>query len=92
MDKKEKLDLIDKLARELDDLKNSQTSVMKKIGQIEADNINLDAPILNKELPIIFDNVDKNVQLVTSLQEKFTEYREKFFVDNKMGQVIDPTA
>ena len=39
MEKLEKLELIDKLLRELEDLKNSQTSVMKKIGQIEADNI-----------------------------------------------------
>ncbi len=92
MDKKEKLDLIDKLARELDDLKNSQTAVLKKIGQIEADNINLDAALLNKELPVIFDNVSNNVNLVSELHEKFSEYREKFYVDNKMEQLIDPTA
>ena len=92
MEKLEKLELIDKLLRELEDLKNSQTSVMKKIGQIEADNINLDAPILNEKLPIIFDNIDKNVHLVSDLHEKFGAYREKFYVDNKMAQSVDPTA
>jgi hypothetical protein len=30
-----------KIVRELDDVINSQTSVLKKIAQIEADNINL---------------------------------------------------
>ena len=92
MEKVEKLELIDKLVRELDDLKNSQTSVMKKIGQIEADNINLDAAILNEDLPLIFDNIDKNVNLVSELHEKFSAYREKFYVDNKMENLVDPTA
>ena len=45
MDPKQRLALMDKIIRELDDLKNSQTSVLKKIAQIEADNINLEAGI-----------------------------------------------
>ena len=39
MDPKQRLALMDKIIRELDDLKNSQTSILKKIAQIEADNI-----------------------------------------------------
>ena len=38
MDKMEKLTLMDKILRALDDLKNSQVSVLKKLAQIEADN------------------------------------------------------
>ena len=51
MDPKQRLALMDKIIRELDDLKNSQTSVLKKIAQIEADNINLDVGILCDGLP-----------------------------------------
>jgi hypothetical protein len=41
MDKRQQLDLMDKVQRELDDLKNSQTSVLKKVSQIVAHNITL---------------------------------------------------
>ncbi len=92
MDNIHKLELMDKLIRELDDLKNSQTSVLKKIGQIEADNINLDAKILNDRLPEIYEHVDTNVTLVTQLNQDFIAYREKFYIDKKLASLIDPTA
>lgn len=41
MDKIEKLHAMEKMARELDDFVNSQTSIFKKAAQMEADNINL---------------------------------------------------
>jgi uncharacterized Rmd1/YagE family protein len=53
MEKLEKLTLMDKMLRELDDLKNSQTSILKKLSQIEADNINLGVSMLEKKLPDI---------------------------------------
>jgi hypothetical protein len=53
MEKLEKLGLMDKVLRELDDLKNSQTSILKKLSQIEADNINLGIDLLDKKLPDI---------------------------------------
>ena len=92
MDKLQKLEMMDKILRELDDLKNSQTSVMKKIAQIEADNINLGAQILEKPLADIHDKVYQNVGHVTSLEETFQEHRDKFYTDNNMGAQIDPTA
>ena len=41
MDKTEKLHLMEKILRELDDVVNSQTSLLKKVAQLEAENINL---------------------------------------------------
>ena len=41
MDKIEKMHMMDKMVRELEDVKNSETSLLKKIAQLEADNINL---------------------------------------------------
>lgn len=82
MDAPQQLAMMDKIIRELDDLKNSQTSVLKKIAQIEADNINLSIGILSDGLPDLHEEVDHGVQKVTELQEQFTEYRNKYEVDN----------
>ena len=92
MDKMEKLTLMDKILRALDDLKNSQVSVLKKLAQIEADNINLGAAVLEKKLPDLHEEVDSSVTIVTGLMEEFQEYRDKFFTDNKLGASQDPTA
>lgn len=92
MDKLEKLALMDKILRELDDLKNSQTSVLKKLTQIEADNINLGAGLLDKKLPDLHEEVDSSVSIVTALLDDFQEYRNKFFTDNKLGDLQNPTA
>lgn len=88
----EKLALIDKMLRELDDLKNSQVSVLKKLSQIEADNINLGVGLLEKKLPDLHEEVDGSVTIVTGLLEEFQVYRDKFFTDNKLGDSQDPTA
>ena len=83
MDPRQQLALMDKIIRELDDLKNSQTSVLKKITQIEADNINLSIGVLSDGLPDLHEEVDHGLQKVTELQEQFTEYRNKYEGDNQ---------
>ena len=92
MDKMEKLALMDKILRELDDLKNSQTSVLKKLAQIEVDNINLGVSLLEKKLPDLHEEVDSGVSIVSGLLEEFQEYRDKFYNDNNLGASQDPTA
>ncbi len=85
MDKLEKLDLMDKILRELEDLRHSQTSVMKKISKIEADNINLGVEILEQKLVDIFVAVDTNLNLVSSLEEEFQAYRDNFYSTNNLA-------
>lgn len=92
MDKLEKLALMDKILRELDDLKNSQTSVLKKLAQIEVDNINLGVGLLEKKLPDLHEEIDSSVTIVSGLVEEFQEHRDKFFADNNLGALQDPTA
>jgi hypothetical protein len=92
MDKMEKLALMDKILRELDDLKNSQTSVLKKLSQIEVDNINLGVSMLEKKLPDLHEEVDSSVSMVSGLLEEFQEYRDKFYSDNNLGASQDPTT
>jgi len=86
MEKMQKLQLMDKILRELDDLKNSQTSVLKKVTQIETENINLGIPVLDQDLPDIHENIDKAIEHVSNLGEKFQAYRDKFSADNKLEE------
>ena len=86
MKPRQQLALMDKIIRELDDLRNSQTSVLKKISQIEADNINLGSDLLNDGLPGIHEEVDDAVTKITALIEPFTEYRNEFERDNPVAE------
>jgi uncharacterized phage infection (PIP) family protein YhgE len=88
MEKTEKLHLMDKMIREIQDILNSQTSLLKKISQIEAENINLGNPILEKTLPDVHSKVDDGITEITSLQEKFQEARDKFVKDNKLEEIL----
>lgn len=81
---------MDKIIRELDDLKNSQTSVLKKIAQIEADNINLNVDVLADALPDIHEEVDDAVEKVSVLLDEFTMYRNKYEQDNQSALVETP--
>ena len=88
MDKTEKMHMMDKMVRELEDVKNSETSLLKKIAQLEADNINLGNTILEKKLPDIHEKVDETLTEITSLQTDFIEARDKFVKDNKLDEVL----
>lgn len=91
MDKREKLDAMDKILRELDDLKNSETSVLKKIAQIETENINLGVGLLDKTLPDVHENIDKAIEEIDLVISKFTEHRNKFSKDNKLEEAEEAT-
>lgn len=78
MDTIQHLALMDKIIRELDDLRNSQTAVLKKIAQVEADNINLGSSLLNDGLPGIHEEADDTVEKITGLLEQFRDSRNEF--------------
>ncbi len=80
--------MMDKMIRELEDITNSQTSLLKKISQIEAENINLGNSLLEKRLPDIHEKVDAALTEVTAVQTDFTEVRDKFVKDNKLDEVL----
>jgi ethanolamine ammonia-lyase large subunit len=90
MEPRQQLALMDKIIRELDDLKNSQTSVLKKIAQVEADNINLGIGLLNDALPGIHEEVDDAVEKVTTLLDGFKEHRDKYENDNQQALAESP--
>ena len=92
MDKIEKMHMMDKMVRELEDVKNSETSLLKKIAQLEADNINLGNTLLEKRLPDIHEKVDEALSEVTTLQTDFVEARDKFVKDNKLDESSPESA
>ena len=88
MEKIDKMHMMDKMLRELEDITNSETSLLKKISQLEAENINLGNSLLDKRLPDIHGKVDETLTEVTALREEFTEARDKFVKDNKLDEVL----
>ncbi len=78
MNNSEKLSAMEKLLRELEDLTNSQTSVIKKLGQVEADNINLGDKYLEENLMEIYEHADEALTKATEVQQEYANITAKF--------------
>lgn len=87
MEKRQKMELMDKMLRELDDLKNSQTSVLKKITQVEAENINAGISLLDQELPDIHEKADANLEGLSQLLDKLQQHRDEFVKKHQLDVV-----
>ena len=88
MEKIDKLHIMDKVLRELEDLVNSETALLKKLGQIEADNMNVGNKELEQELPNIYEHVDNALTESTNLLSSYSATREKFVKDNDLEAII----
>ncbi len=87
MEKMEKKHTMDKMLRELEDIINSQTSLLKKLTQLEAENINLGNSLLEKRLPDIHEKIDGGLTEVLAVRSEFETVRDKFVTDNKLAEV-----
>ena len=85
----EQLRMMEKIVRELEDLSNSQTSVLKKISQIEADNINLNNKGLEEKLVALFEHISENQGLAADLATSFSAETDQYRTDNKLDEVPD---
>ncbi|MEO8712391.1 MAG: hypothetical protein ABI405_09730 [Parafilimonas sp.] len=88
MQPREKLTMMDKIIRELEDIINSQTSVLKKLSQLEAENINLGDKFLEKKLPDIHEHIDTSLTETTALLDEYRELHAKFVKDNKLDEPV----
>lgn len=88
MDNTEKKHLMEKMMRELQDIVNSQTSLLKKIAQLEAENMNLGNSVLEKRLPDIHGKVDEGITEISQVMEEFAEATGKFIADNQLEEVL----
>ena len=87
MEKRQKLEAIEKMIRELEDVKNSQTSLLKKIAQLEAENINVGIDFLDGDLGELHEQIDTQLEHLTQLTEKLQEHRDDFVKKNKLDIV-----
>lgn len=87
MDKRQQLNAIAKMIRELEDVKNSQESVLKKVAQIEAENINVGVQLLEKELPDVHEQADNSIDRLSQLLDKLQQHRDDFAKMNKLDAV-----
>ena len=92
MEKRQQFELMQKIARELDDLSHSQTSVLKKIAQIEADNIQISNKSLGDVLPDVHESVDTSLTQINQLLSTFNEDVDAFRTKNEKELAEDPTA
>jgi hypothetical protein len=92
MEKRAKLEAMDKMLRELEDVKNSQTSLLKKIAQLEAENMNVGISLLDKSLPDVHSHADDTIQTVTSLIDDLQNFREDFAVKNNLNVPEEESA
>jgi len=88
MDNKEKTLLLEKMGRELEDILNSQTSLLKKISQLEAENMNLGNKILESRLPDIHSKVDEGITEISGVIEEFTEAKDKYIAENPVEETL----
>ena len=87
MDKRQQLNAIGKMIRELEDVKNSQESVLKKVAQIEAENINVGVQLLEKELPDVHEQADNSIDRLSLLLDKLQQHRDDFVKKHKLNAV-----
>ncbi|WP_437918829.1 hypothetical protein [Sphingobacterium sp. LRF_L2] len=90
MDKLKKFDLMAKITRELEDVRNSQQAVLEKIAKIEVDNIELGDKTIENKIPDIYqrtaDNSEAIKEILDSFQEKTDEFGEKNNIDKLREQ------
>lgn len=89
MDNNEKLMIMDKIIRELEDINNSSTSLLKKVSQVETENINLGDKLLEDKLPDLHEKIDAMVTESATLIADYTEVRNKFYTDNNLGAATE---
>lgn len=92
MDKREKLAEMEKLSRVLEDIVNTQTSLLKKIAQVEVENMNLGNGLIDKQIPDMLSKSDETLELATKLDNEFKEATQKFIKDNKLDEVLTETV
>jgi hypothetical protein len=85
MDKLKKFELMEKISRELEDLKHSQTAVIQKIGKIEVDNMDLNNAKLEDKLGVMHQNAADILDSIAAILENFEDVKNKFEDKNNIS-------
>ena len=93
MDSKlKKFELMEKITRELDDLKNSQTVIVQKIGKIEVDNMELGNKTLERILPEVHQNIADNLDKIAEILSSFEGSKDDFGKKNNVESLREQEA
>jgi ElaB/YqjD/DUF883 family membrane-anchored ribosome-binding protein len=92
MDKLKKFELMEKIVRELEDLRNSQQAIIQKIAKIEVDNIELGDARLDKDLPDMHQRVSDNLDAIAGILESFAGKTDEFGDKNNIEKLKEQEA
>ena len=81
----QKLELMDKILREIEDLRNSEAAVVQKIAKLEIDNMTLSDKMLDTRLSDIYSEAINMVDHITEVQSEFDSKRNKFEQENNIA-------
>ena len=87
-----KFELMEKITRELEDLKNSQTAVLQKITKIEVDNIELANAKLESTLPDIHQSAADIIDNIGEVLNNFGEIKDSFEKKNNISGLKEKDA
>lgn len=87
-----KFELMEKISRELVDLKNSQTAVLQKIAKIEVDNMELNNKKLEDTLPDIHSSAAEIIDHIGEILDSFDEAKSNFENKNDITALKEQEA
>ncbi len=87
MDKLKKFELMEKIVRQLEDVKKSQQAIIEKIGKIEVDNFDLGDTRLEKNLADIHQRTADNMDSLSDQLDYFASKTDDFGDKNNIEQL-----
>lgn len=87
MDKLKKFELMEKIVRQLEDLKNSKQAILEKISNIEVENIEVEDKNLEKVLPEIHQRTADNLDAIAALLEEFSDKTGKYEQEHNIARL-----
>lgn len=87
MDKLKKFEMMAKITRELEDVRNSQQAVLEKIGKIEVDNIELGDKLIENKIPDIYSRTAQNADAIKEILEEFERKTDDFGEKNNVDKL-----
>ena len=87
MDKLKKFELMEKISRELEGIRNSQQAVLEKIAKVEIDNIELGDKLIESKIPDIYSRTAENSEAILEILNSFQEKTEDFEYKNNIAKL-----
>ena len=77
-----KLTIMESVLTKMEDLENSQQSLIGKIGQIEVELFDLQSPDLDKALAKVIDRASETLDMMVSAKDAFQEKHDAIVKKN----------